>query len=197
MKMFKKISAVAVSVVMAASMAISASAATYEDAVQAAKDGGVQAHNVQQLETFLVANKDYFTADQYDAMIADLNAVVEKYVKPLATSMYSKTPAELTNEERTAVGRKFSEADREAIKKDLIDLGAKYNVTVTVTKSTENVGFDVSAKIGDVVNPVDPAVEPTGAEPSSASALPVAGAAAVVLLAGAGIVVVAKKNKEN
>lgn len=195
--MFKKVSAVAASVVMAAAMAISASAATYEDAVQAAKDGGVQAHNVQQLETFLVANKDYFTADQYDAMIADLNAVVDKYVKPLATSMYNKAPADLTEDERDALGKKFTEADREAIKKDLIDLGAKYNVTVTVTKSTQNVGFDVSAKIGEVETPVDPPIQPTGAEASSASALPVAGAAAVVLLAGAGIVVVAKKNKEN
>lgn len=197
MKLFKKITAAAASVVIAGSMAISASAATWQEAVQAAKDAGVQDHNVQQLSTFLEANSTYFTAAQYDAMIADLKAVCDKYVKPKASSMFGKEPSALTPAEKEQIGRSWTSDERQAIIDDLVNLGKNYKVTVTVKESTTNVGFDVSAVIDGAENPVNPPIEQTGTESEPVNTAAVVGASAAILLAGAGIVVVAKKNKEN
>jgi hypothetical protein len=132
MKLIKRLSAAALSVAVAATMALSVSATTYEDAVQAAKDAGVQDINVQELQNFLEANADYFTSDDYDHMIEVLNEVKETYVTPLAMELFGKTPDELTEDEKWELGQHWSQDDRAAIIGALTSLGDEYNVEVDV-----------------------------------------------------------------
>ena len=214
MKILKVLSASAVAAAIAASVTVPASAATtYKDAVAAAEECGVQAHNVQQLENFLEANDDYFTSDEYDEMIEDLQGVYEDYVVPAAEALgYDATS--LTEDQKAEIGRSWTEDERNAIIADLQALGADYGVTITVTKSSDNVGFDVYASIDDDDNSgssssssssssttdstkKDPAVAPTGGDLGTGSnATAVAFGGIATLLAATGIVVVAKKNKD-
>ena len=90
MKMLKTISAIAAATVAASALAVSASATTYKDAVQAAKDAGVQATNVQELSNFLEPNADYFSSDDYDYMISVLNNVRDTYVAPKAQELLDR-----------------------------------------------------------------------------------------------------------
>ena len=199
MKFTKVIAASAVSAAMAASMAVSASAATtWEDAVQAAKDAGVQATNVQELSNFLEPNKDKFTSAQYDEMIKTVKAVSDKYVAPKAQELYSKTPAQLTEDEKIAVGKALSDADREDIIKTLKDLGTNVNVEVTVTK-VSNSNYTVSAKLKDAAGTqttTTSAVANTGAETAeSTNGGAVAFAGVALVLAATGAVIVSRKNR--
>ena len=146
MKMLKTISAIAAATVAASALAVSASATTYKDAVQAAKDAGVQATNVQELSNFLEPNADYFSSDDYDYMISVLNNVRDTYVAPKAQELFGKTPAELTEDEKVEVGKSWSAEDRAAIKSTLVDLGAKYDVEVNIDKLGQE-DYTVEAKI--------------------------------------------------
>lgn len=196
MKLFKRVSAVVASAAMAATMAITASAATYQDAVDAATAAGVQSHNVKQLSNFLEPNKDKFTSDQYDKMIATVKEVSEKYIAPKATELFNKTPDQLTEDEKVEIGKTFTEEDKAAIIQALVDLGASMDVKVTATVSTTNKGYDVSAEFNGTTTPVDDPVAPTGETNETSTAVAFASAAAV-LLACTGLVVVAKKNRQN
>lgn len=218
MKMLKTISAIAAATVAASALAVSASATTYKDAVQAAKDAGVQATNVQELSNFLEPNADYFSSDDYDYMISVLNNVRDTYVAPKAQELFGKTPAELTEDEKVEVGKSWSAEDRAAIKSTLVDLGAKYDVEVDVEKLGQE-NYTVEAKIkpkdssssdsnssssgsnssngGGTQTVITDPVAPTGGEvEGSVSAGVVAGAGLAVVLAATGIIVVARKNKE-
>lgn len=218
MKMLKTISAIAAATVAASALAVSASATTYKDAVQAAKDAGVQATNVQELSNFLEPNADYFSSDDYDYMISVLNNVRDTYVAPKAQELFGKTPAELTEDEKVEVGKSWSAEDRAAIKSTLVDLGAKYDVEVDVEKLGQE-NFTVEAKIkpkdssssdsnssssgsnssngGGTQTVITDPVAPTGGEVEGCvSAGVVAGAGLAVVLAATGIIVVARKNKE-
>jgi hypothetical protein len=188
-------------------MALSVSATTYKDAVQAAKDAGVQDINVQELQNFLEANSDRFTSDDYDYMISVVNEVRDTYVAPLAMELFGKTPAELTEEEKTQLGQNWSQADRNAIIGALVDLGDKYDVEVDVdaiSKGEYTVAAtvqddDSSSKTGKGTQVVvTPAVAATGdvADVSGVNTGAVAGAGLALVLAATGVVVVAKKNKE-
>jgi hypothetical protein len=198
MKFIKVISASVAAAALAASMSVVASAATWEDAVQAAKDGGVQAHNVQELSNFLEPNKDKFTSAQYDDMIATLKSVSDKYVAPNATKLYNKTPAELTEDEKIKVGRELTEAEKQEIIKTLKDLGAKYNVEVTVTQANKST-YNVSAKMKDAAGTqttTTSAVANTGNETAeSTTGAPVAFAGVALVLAATGAVIVSRKNR--
>jgi hypothetical protein len=207
MKFLKTISAAAVATAIAASMALSVSATTYKDAVQAAKDAGVQDINVQELQNFLEANSDRFTSDDYDYMISIVNEVRDTYVAPLAMELFGKTPAELTEEEKTQLGQNWSQADRNAIIGALVDLGDKYDVEVDVdaiskgeyTVAATVVDDDTSSTTGKGTQVVvTPAVAATGdvADVSGVNTGAVAGAGLALVLAATGVVVVAKKNKE-
>ncbi len=212
MKILRKISAAAVSAVLAASMVISASAATYQDAVQAAKDAGVQAINVQELENFLSANSDYFKSEDYDYMISVINGVRDKYVTPLAKELFNKTPGELTEDEKIQLGQHWSKDDRAAIIKALTDLGDKYDVEIDVDQLTRS-DYTVAASIkrptdssnsnggseskagGTQIVVTDPVANTGEIAENDAEAGTVAFAGLALLLAATGIVVVAKKNK--
>jgi hypothetical protein len=200
-------------------MAVSASATTYKDAVQAAKDAGVQDINVQELENFLEANADYFTSDEYDYMISVINDVRDTYVAPKAMEMFGKTPGELTEDEKWELGQTWSKDDRATIKSTLVELGDKYDVEVDIDKLTKG-DYEVEASIKRdssrldsnnsstdsgtssntgtgtqtvVTNPV----ANTGANVSAAGvdSGAVAGAGLALILAATGVVVVCKKNK--
>ena len=196
--MIKKISAIAAAAVIAATMSISAFATNNEDAVQAAKDAGVPATNVQELSNFLEPNKDKFTSAQYDDMIATLNKVRDDYVAPKAQSMFNKTPAQLTEDEKTQIRNSWTKEEKQAIANTLTALGEKYGVTVDIAGGT--VGATVksdskdSSKGTGTQTKTDSPVAATGNETTSSNAA--AAAAAVTLaMAGIGVVVVAKKNR--
>lgn len=214
MKIIKVLSASAIAAAIAASITVPASAATtYEDAVEAAKECGVQAHNVQQLENFLEAHADRFTSDEYDDMIADLENIRDTYVIPAAEELgYDTTDlASLSEEDKVKIGAKWSEEDKRAIQDDLIDLGAKYDVTVTITMASKD-HYDVTAVMNDENSSnssnassssatdstkKDSAVSPTGGQLESGSnATAIAFGGIATLLAATGIIVVAKKNKD-
>ncbi|SDA21940.1 hypothetical protein SAMN02910447_02126 [Ruminococcus sp. YE71] len=198
MKFTKVLTASAFAAAIAATMGISASAATWQEAVQAAKDCGVQSHNVQELSNFLEPNASKFTAAQYDDMIADMKAVSDKYVAPKATELFNKKPGDLTEDEKIQIGKTWSEDDKQAIINDLVALGAKYNVEVTVTKA-DKAHYNVSAKMKDgsgTQTTTTSAVAGTGAEAAETGAgNAVAFAGVALVLAATGAVIVSRKNR--
>ena len=148
--MIKKISAIAAAAVIAASMSVSAFATSYQDAVDAAKNAGVQSLNVQQLDNFLQPNSDCFTSEEYDDMISVLNGIRDKYVAPYckggAKQIFDKAPGELTEDEKITLGKNWTEAEKLDIQQTLIDLGAKYDVKVTI-KQDDKAHYTVAAEI--------------------------------------------------
>ncbi|EGC01498.1 MULTISPECIES: hypothetical protein [Ruminococcus] len=220
--MIKKISAIAAAAVMAATMSIAAYATTYEDAVQAAKDAGVQSNNVQELDNFLQVHKDCFTSAQYDEMIADLNNIRDTYVAPYckggAKMVVDKAPADLTEADKILVGRNWTEDEKKAITDDLVNLGKRYGVTITVTNidkahyavaaehphgndsnnsnSSKKDGSNSSKSGGSgVTTQTDKPVADTGAGETETSNTAAAVAAVALAAAGLGVVVMAKKNR--
>lgn len=139
--MIKKIIAFAAAVVIAASMStISAfaSGTTYEDLVQAAKEGGFMSHNVEELDCFLQEHKDCFTGDDYDYMIADLNKIRDIYIAPYCIGGFkekvAKAPADLNDKEKITIIKEWTEDEKMAIINDVVNLGKKFNIIVTYTK---------------------------------------------------------------
>lgn len=206
MKVLKTISTAAVTAAVASIMAVSASATTYQDAVQAAKDAGVQANNVQELQNFLEPNADYFTSDDYDYMISVLNDVRDTYVTPKAESMFGKTPAELTEDEKWELGKTWTQEERNAITGALVDLGNKYGVEIdidkiskgeyTVEASIKTTDSNGNSSAGGTQTVVTNPVAGTGAEvEDGVNTGAVAFAGLALVLAATGVVVVAKKNK--
>ncbi|ADU21758.1 hypothetical protein [Ruminococcus albus] len=214
--MIKKISAFAAAAIMAATMSVSAFAATYEQTVQAAKEAGVQSNNVQELDNFLQVHKDCFTSAQYDDMIADLNNIRDTYVAPYckggAKQVVNKAPADLTEADKILIGKEWTEADKKAIQDDLIALGKKHDVIVTITK-VDDAHFSVAAEhkhgndsssngngnknnnggSGTTIKSDNP-VAATGAETETSNAA-AAVAAVSLAVAGFGVFMIAKKNK--
>lgn len=147
--MFKKISAFAAAAMLAATMSVSAFATTYEDAVQAAKDAGVQSNNVQELDNFLQVHKDCFTSDEYDDMIAELNSIRDTYVAPYckggSKKIIDKDPSALDESDKLLIGKEWTEDEKKAVQDALINLGKRHNVVVTITK-VDDAHFAVAAQ---------------------------------------------------
>ena len=195
MKLTKKITAFAASLAIAATMSVSAFAApaNWEGVVATVKACGVQDHNVQQLSNFLEKNQDKFTSEQYGEMCKAIedtfNNIVTKYLPE------GKQAADFTTDERTSLMHGMDAADKEAVLKALVDTGAKYGVKITTEKRATGDGYDVIVEFDGEKTPIDddkPA--PTGENVNNAA---VFAAACAIMLAGTGIVVVAKKNREN
>ncbi len=214
--MFKKISAFVAAAALAATMTVTAFATNNEDAVKAAKEAGVQANNVQELDNFLQVHKDCFTSEQYDDMISTLNGIRDKYVAPYCKGgekqVVDKTPAELTEEDKLVVGKNWTDEDRKGIIDSLKNLGKKYDVVVTVTP-VDKAHYTVAAEhkhpdsssttdskggtnpAGGTTIKSDTPVANTGAaagESHTAAAV----AAVSLAVAGVGAAVIIKKNKE-
>ena len=214
--MFKKISAFVAAAALAATMTVTAFATNNEDAVKAAKEAGVQANNVQELDNFLQVHKDCFTSEQYDDMISTLNGIRDKYVAPYCKGgekqVVDKTPAELTEEDKLVIGKNWTDEDRKGIIDSLKNLGKKYDVVVTVTP-VDKAHYTVAAEhkhtdsssttdskggtnpAGGTTIKSDTPVANTGAaagESHTAAAV----AAVSLAVAGVGAAVIIKKNKE-
>lgn len=195
MKLIKKISAFAVASALAVSMAVSAAATDYKDAIEAAKNAGVPALNVQELSNFLEKYSDKFTSAQYDDMIKTLNDIEAKYVEPHLAEVGAASAAELTEDQKKALGKIWSNADKDAIAKALIDLGKKYNVTVKV-EGLYTAQPTVTASMDDskTDTKTDKPVADTGAEAQSGASAALA--AFILAASAAGLTVVAKKNRK-
>lgn len=214
MKAIRVLSASAVSAVLALSLAVNASAATYQDVVDHAKACAVPAINVQQLQNFLEKNADAFTAEEYDLMIDDMDIIRDEYVIPTAEELGYDTSdlGSLTEDQIWEIGRHWSEATRKEITDKFIAMCADYGVTVDVDRISKG-EYDVEATLerdpssdGNNSSPSssskpdtnnkDSAVAPTGGEMQSGSnGAAVAFGAIATAIAACGIVVVAKKNR--
>ena len=166
MKFTKVLAASVVSTAVAASMAVSASAATKDDAVNAAIQAGAPSENVQQLKNFLDANAAHYTAADYD----EQNDIVSTLVSLGGRHSTSVTCTKLAN--------------------------GHYSVTAQWTGSTSSNGGTTSSAAGGAQTAGGKAVADTGsvmAEESTSGAVAFAGLALV--LAAAGVVVVTRKNR--
>ena len=206
MKLIKKVSAAVVSAALAATMAFSASAeTTVDDVIQAAVDNGVQAHNVKQLEQFIFENADEFDdAERAEMVKAIQNSglIVAKYT--------DKDLAELTEEERNTILKGMSDEDKKTILDNMVAMGAAVDVEITYEKSDTNFGYDVFATMKKTADGDGDGKEgdskggtikidtlPKTGDVNNVNTVAVVMASMAIILAGAGIVVVAKKNKEN
>lgn len=198
MKLVKKVSAAVMAAALAATMAISASAASYKDVVDAAKNNGVPLNNVQELENFLTANQKSFSDSEFESMVKDIEKVgTEIIAKHIDLAEIAKYDAA----QRRAFYRDvLTEDERLAIVKACVDAGPKYGVTITATKQADK-SYTVSATIKDNegkknTTPINNTNPKTG-DVNSVNSVAVAMSAIAIALAGTGIVVVAKKNREN
>ena len=207
--MIKKISAIAAAAAIAATMSVSAFAATKDEAVKAAQDAGVPGYYVTQLDNYLTKNEKNFSSAQYDDMVKSVKSTADKYVAPIANRKFNgKTPAQLSEAERKEVA-KDPEFDAKACADALIDLGNRVGVKVTAEKNDDGKTWTITATDPAASNNVentkntttgtgtstktDAAVAGTGAETESNNAAAAAAAIALALSA-VGISVVAKKN---
>ncbi len=223
-KILKTVTTSVVAASLACTMVFSASAATADDAVQAAKDAGVQSINIVELENFFKTAT--FTSDEYQLMIDTVNKVKETYVTPLAKELFNKTPAELTEDEKVELGQHWTAEEKQAIINELVELGKKVDVEVdadmftkseyhvTATKKTPSTttsngtnstnsttdgktsGSTTSTGTGATIGVSNKVIADTGdtAEDSSSVAMAIAG---LVALATAGSAVVLNKKSRD
>lgn len=198
MRFTKILAASIVSTALAASMVISASATTYMDVANAATAAGVPSQNVQQLKNFFEPNASKFTSAAYDEFISEINRIRDTYVAPKASSMFGKSPAELTEDEKVAIGRAWTEDERKAITDAVVALGNKYGVTVSISELTSG-GYNVSATLngsGGTQVGGGNGVANTGLDMSEEPAdSAVAFAGLALVLAATGVVIVTRKNR--
>lgn len=203
MKLVKKVSAAVMAAALAATMAISASAASYKDVVTAAKNNGVPDNNIQELDYFLSANQAAFSATEFDNMIKDIEAVgkdiIAKHIDLAEIATYS------AEQKRAFYRDELTEDERLAIVKACESAGDKYGVKITATKQADK-SYKVSAtlKAADkgkdatkVVTEAGKTTNPSTGDVNSVNSVAAIMSAIAIALAGTGIVVVAKKNREN
>ncbi|MEF2797468.1 MAG: hypothetical protein U0M95_05560 [Ruminococcus sp.] len=200
-KFIRSIITAAAAGAIACTAVLSASAATSQDAINAAKSAGVPGIYVQQLENYLKTAS--FTSDQYQLMVDTVSNVSDTYISELAQSMYGKTPAELTEEEKTAVGKKLTGDQKQAIINAFVNLGDKVGVKINVDHiSKGNYNIEVAAPSDNssgsgnttIVVDTDP-VANTGENETESSAAAAIAAGSLLLTASGAIVILAKKNK--
>ena len=201
MRLLKKVSAAVVSAALAATMAFSVSAeTTTDDVIMAAKDNGVQEHNVKQLENFIFANADQFNDAQREEMVKAIEACGE-----IVATYTDKDLAGLTEDERGEILNSMTDEDKQKILDAMVEMGKKVNVEITYARSDTNFGYDVFAtmkKSGEDGNESKGGTTkvdtlPNTGDVNSVNSVAVVMASMAIILAGAGIVVVARKNKEN
>lgn len=203
MRLIKNISAAVLAAAAAITMTFTAYAGTNSDAVQAAKEAGVQSINVKQLENFLEVHKDCFTAQQYDDMVADINSIRDKYVAPKAKELFGKAPSQLTDDEKVQVAKSWSADQKQGLMGDLVSYGRKYQVSVTAEQIDDS-RFNISAEhkhkvgadkmAGGTTIKADDPVAATGTENNNSFGS-VAMACMALAISGMCIVTAARKNR--
>ncbi len=218
----KTLAAVAAAAMMAA-VPMSASAATKEDVVQAARDAGFLEEYVQKLANYLKVTP--FNSEQYDKMISKLQNVGSQYDE-LALEYFGKTVEELrtpapdddgndsdgddntldpeVQKKLAEIAKKMTNKDREKIFNELIEAGKEIGVDVSFEKKGDN-DYIVTVKDEDgnvqFVAPIGKLVDTTGAEEdddvSIALVAAVFGGSAALGCAGAYVLAAISKKKED
>lgn len=200
-KILKALSVSAIAASLACTMAFSASAATAQDAIDAAKAAGIPSINVQELENFFKTST--FTSEEYQLMIDTVNRVKSTYVDDLCQELFGKSAGELTEKEKSELGKHWTAEDKQAIINELVALGEKVDVEVDVDKISKGEYHVAAAKPGDDSNgggttigaDNDPIADTGAQAETSSSAEAAAIAGGVVLLASGAVVLLSKKNK--
>ncbi len=113
------------------------------DVVNAFKDAGFDAQNVQNVRNFLILNAEFFDGNDYKEIIDTVNEIKELYIKALANRLYGKTPAQMTQADRYHLYDNLQPASRDAIKKRFEKLATKF--AVKTEWSTQTVKSDVAS----------------------------------------------------
>lgn len=95
------------------------------DVVNAMKDAGFDAKNVQNVRNFLILNSEFFDGNDYQDMINAVNEVRILYFDSLAMRLFGKTPAQLSQADRYHMYDNLQPAARDSIKKKFEKLGEK------------------------------------------------------------------------
>lgn len=216
----KALAAIAASAMMLA-MPMSASAATEDDVVAAARGAGFLEEYVQMLQNYLNVTK--FTPEQYDIMVEKLYSAGSEF-DDIAMQYFGKTVAQLkgegasvgnSNEDDTTdpeVQNKLKEIAShldnkqiETIINEMKEAGKAMGVDVSFEKKGDkNYVVTVKDKDGNVqlVTPIGKLVDTTGAEESEddisiALIAAVLGGSAALGCAGAYVIAVISKKKED
>lgn len=175
-KYLRKISAVIAASAVIATAGISASAATADDVVAAARSAGFLEEYVQYLQNYLRVNK--FTSSQYDILVDGIaNAGSE--LDDVALANFGKTVAEMkgenTDPETGEVNDSFLNQIEEALKSEdyvntidhIISAGKEVGLDITVEKNSDK-SFTVTVRDKDgnvqMIAPVGKLVDRTGVE---------------------------------
>lgn len=207
----KRIAAVLSAVTIMGTMSISASAATADDVVAAARAAGFLEEYVQMLQNYLKVNK--FTESQYDILVDKISNVGSE-MDDVALKNFGKTIAEMKGEasvdpETGVVDDSFlkdvvDKMTNENIMNSLnqiVEAGKKMGLNITVEqKGDKNFLMTVRDAEGNVqtIVPVGKLVDTTGAEDNSADGF--AGFAAlctaIVTAGGIGAWLLSVKNRK-
>ena len=95
------------------------------DVVNAMKDAGFDAKNVQNVRNFLILNSEFFDGNDYQDMINAVNEIRILYFDAIAMRIFGKTPAQLTQAQRYHMYDNLQPAARDSIKKKFEKLGEK------------------------------------------------------------------------
>ncbi|MGN0634100.1 MAG: hypothetical protein ACI4JW_09565 [Oscillospiraceae bacterium] len=199
-KMFKTIAASVSAFVIAASMAISASAAdsTAADVVSAAKAAGVPSNHVAELKNYLDSHASKFSAADYDYMIKQLSDTGATYVQPAADKLYGEGTdlSSLSDLELKKVFKEMGEANRKAIADACVATGAHFGVTIKVDELTsKDWSVQVIDENGNTNISTDTNGKPLSTGANGVSAVEIA-AILTLALSAYGITFVVKKNRE-
>jgi hypothetical protein len=125
-----------------------ATVANYDliDVVNAFKDAGFDASNVQNIRNFLILNAEFFDGNDYKEMIDTVNEIKTLYIDALAKRLFGKAPKDMTVADRYHLYDNLQPASRDAIKKRFEKLATKFAVktewsTVTVKSDVSSVDY--------------------------------------------------------
>lgn len=176
-KTIKKIAAVLAAASVIGTASISASAATKEDVIAAARGAGFLEEYVQTLQNYLNVTK--FTPEQYDILVSKLSGVGSE-MDDIAMQYFGKTVAEMkgeAQEEAEKTGEEFDDsflselADKMTdenmveILDQMVEAGKELGLEVTVEKKGDK-DFILTVKDEEgkvqLVTPVGKLVDKTG-----------------------------------
>lgn len=113
------------------------------DVVNAFKDAGFDAANVQNVRNFLILNAEFFDGNDYKEIIDTVNEIKTLYINALALRLYGKAPKEMNQKDRYHLYDNLQPAARDAIKKRFEKLATKK--AVKTEWGTQLVKSDVSS----------------------------------------------------
>lgn len=204
---FKRIAASVAAVAVIGTAGLSVSAATKDDVVAAARSAGFQEVYVQQLISFLRANK--FSSSQYDIMVEKLLTVGSE-MDDFALKHWGKTVAQMKGEAENDPSKPqlpdiLQEIDDQEILgmlDEIIQGGKDIGLDISVEKKGEkNFVVTVKDKDGNIqfVTPVGKLVDRTGAEGTESDSDAIPAVCAGVAAAGCigAYVIIAKCSKRS